>query len=250
MEMTDQDLSDVAALADGSLPEARRAEVEARVEASPELRQLLEKQRVALAAIGGAGALAPDALRERLARRRVRPRRRILIPVLGGAAAVTALVLALVLPDGGPEGPGAADAATFGARPPTEAAPRPYDGETALLDRTVDGVRFPRWQARFGWRTTGARVDRLDGRAAATVFYARAGSAVGYTIVAKPALPVPDGAVRTKRAGIEFRSFERDGRLVVTWQRDGRTCVLSGRAVSRDTLLALAGWRAGGRLRY
>jgi hypothetical protein len=47
----DRALADIAALADGTLPETRRAEVEARVAESQQLREALEHQRAALAAV-------------------------------------------------------------------------------------------------------------------------------------------------------------------------------------------------------
>ena len=268
MNVTDRDLRDVAALADGSLPERRRAEVEARVEASPELRELLSRQRAALTAVRGVAAPAPTALRARVERLPRRGRRSTAAPVrsglgperpwrlrsaLGGAvaiAAAAALVLALVLPAGSPEGPGVAEAAALATRPASEPAPRRYDGQPGLLDRTADGLRFPRWQPEFGWGATGARADRLDGHQAVTVYYARGRRTLGYTIVAAPALRVPDGAARLGGGRADFRSFRDRGRVVVTWQRAGRTCVLSARNVGRDTLLALAGWRAEGQLRY
>ena len=43
-------MAELSALADGTLPAERRGEVEARVAASPELRELLERQRQALLA--------------------------------------------------------------------------------------------------------------------------------------------------------------------------------------------------------
>jgi hypothetical protein len=265
MDVNDRDLRDIAALADGSLPEHRRAEVEARVEASPELRELLAKQRAALAALRAAAGPAPEALREwvaAVARERRRPRERLaallpargpLRPALSAAAAlalVAAVVVALALPGGAPEGPDVAEAADLATRPPSEPAPGRYDGEPELLDRTSDGLRFPRWEPQFGWRATGARADRLDGRSAVTVYYRRARRTLGYTIVAAPALRVPAHAKRAEAGGTDFRSFERAGRTVVTWRRAGRTCVLSARGVGSDTMLALAGWRAEGRLRY
>ena len=50
MDYRERDLADVTALADGSLPEGRRAEVERRVAGSPELSATLERQRQALGA--------------------------------------------------------------------------------------------------------------------------------------------------------------------------------------------------------
>ena len=48
--LSDQDVADTCALADGTLPTARRAQVEALVRDSPELTALLGRQRRALAA--------------------------------------------------------------------------------------------------------------------------------------------------------------------------------------------------------
>jgi anti-sigma factor RsiW len=48
-QLSDRELAELAALADGTLPADRRPEVEARVAASPELREPLERQRQSLA---------------------------------------------------------------------------------------------------------------------------------------------------------------------------------------------------------
>ena len=40
------------------------------------------------------------------------------------------------------------------------------------------------------------------------------------------------------------------GRTVVTWERNGHTCVLSSTDVPRDTLLDLAGWHGKGELPF
>jgi hypothetical protein len=40
------------------------------------------------------------------------------------------------------------------------------------------------------------------------------------------------------------------GRLVVTWQRNGRTCILTGPGIDRDTLLELAAWRGMGAIPF
>ena len=71
----DEELAELAALADGSLAPERRAALEARVAASPELAaQLAEQQRaVALAQSAAAEVEAPAALRARIeAQRRAR----------------------------------------------------------------------------------------------------------------------------------------------------------------------------------
>jgi hypothetical protein len=94
---------ELAALADGSLPPGRRASLEAKVTASPELRdRLAEQQRaVALARRAAVEVEAPPGLRARIEvpARRARGRR----PVLAGATAtlVAASVAALALLVGG-----------------------------------------------------------------------------------------------------------------------------------------------------
>jgi hypothetical protein len=245
--------ADVAALADGSLPANRRAEVEAMVRESPELRELLRAQRAALAAVRAAAAPAPAGLRARIEHQRSRAARRgrrgRVVAGFALAAACAAVILAVVLPAGAPEGPSVAEAASLALRPPTASAPRQYDGQDVLLDRQVDGIHFPRWAEEFGWRASGMRVDRLDGHRAVTVFYVRGGRRVAYTIVSGRSLPKPS-AEAVRRGGTELRELDVRGRSVVTWQREGHTCVLSGARVDPRLLLALASWRAGGRLAY
>ena len=99
-EADGEEIAELAALADGSLAPERRAALEARVAASPELAdRLAEQQRgVALARSAADGVEAPAALRARIeAQRRVRrvpvPRR----PVLIGAAATAVVAVAVGL---------------------------------------------------------------------------------------------------------------------------------------------------------
>jgi hypothetical protein len=123
---------ELAALADGSLPPGRRPPLEARVAASPELRdRLAEQQRaVALARRAAVEVEAPSSLRARIEAPRRTPRAHGRRLVLAGAAAtlaaVSALALALLVggshPSGGrfaaalsptPLAPGARGDATF-----------------------------------------------------------------------------------------------------------------------------------------
>ena len=253
-EPSERDLADVAALADGSLPPDRRSEVEYLVAASPRLRELLRAQQASVTAVRRAAGPAPAGLRAWIEAERRRasgpapllPRR---VAVVVAAAAVAAAALALlVLPSRAPEAPTVAQAAELSARTATAPAPRQYDG-MPLLDREVGGVHFPRWQQRFGWRASGVRVDRLGGRPATTVFYDRAGRRIGYTIVDGRGLRVPSGH-RTRRGEVSFRALRAGGRTVVSWRRKGKTCVLSGTRVGSRELLALAAWRASGRVGY
>src|SRR5439155_13601181 len=88
---TDDQLAELAALADGSLPQSRRAVVEARVAASPRLQALLAEQRRAVSAVRDRTEAAPLSLRTRvegLRRPKPAPRRRLgIAAALTGAAA-------------------------------------------------------------------------------------------------------------------------------------------------------------------
>jgi hypothetical protein len=129
-------------------------------------------------------------------------------------------------------------------RPATAGAPaeNPHNGTELAV--AVDGVPFPYWDERFGWRSTGSRTDRVDGREITTVFYAdRIGQRVGYAIVAGAPAPAVDGGAVRWRGGIAYRLAHAGGREVVSWQRDGHLCVVAGRGVSSATLLALASWQ-------
>jgi anti-sigma-K factor RskA len=102
MRQRREDETELAALADGSLSPERRAAVEARVAASPELADRLAEQQRAVALMHGAleGVEAPAALRARIEaeRRGARSSRRPSRPALfGGIAAVaTVAVVAAV----------------------------------------------------------------------------------------------------------------------------------------------------------
>jgi hypothetical protein len=158
------------------------------------------------------------------------------------AAAVVAGVIAVGLSGGSPAlsmGQAAAPtlrAATFPAPPESEA-------HHAQLAAAVDGVPFPYWEDRFGWRSTGMRSDQIAGRAITTVFYADAsGRRIGYAIIAGHPAPQISGGAVFWRGGVPYRLLSEDGASVVSWLRDGYLCVISGRAVSGATLLRLASW--------
>jgi anti-sigma factor RsiW len=248
--------SELAALADGSLAPARREALLRRVEASADLAAALATQRAALAAVRTTAAEpAPDALRATVAsmvaragapapareRRRRRLAFRLPLPLpLAGAGAAAALLAALVLVfTGGEAAPSVAQAAQVALAPAS--APAPKESETTgSLDASVDGVAYPDWDDLAGWRATGARHDRLHGRAITTVFYADpAGQRVGYAIAAGDALPVSGGDI-VERNGVRMRLLRSGPTLIVTWLRGGHTCILAARGVDAQELFKLA----------
>ncbi len=256
-ELSDEQLADLARLVDGTLPADRRAELEARVAASPQLSSIVERQGVALNALRGtADTVAPARLRSHVEQRRGAGRaarggrRRIVFGGVIAAAAAVALALVLVLPNTFSGSPSVADAAALGTKPPTQAAPGSVPGTPQVLRAEVDDVPFPNYAAKFGWKPVGARQDDPSGRDATTVYYEKGGRTIAYTIVSGDALAPPSNAQSTKRGGVEFRAFRDDGRTVITWERDGRTCVLSGKAVRPAELLTLADWRGKGAIPF
>jgi hypothetical protein len=158
------------------------------------------------------------------------------------AAAVIALAVAFGL-GGNSSKLSVNDAAAVTLRQATHPAPTENPGNRAELTAAVEGVSFPYWGGHFGWRSTGSRSDRIDGREVTTVFYENArGQRVGYAIVAGDAPTQTGSGVVSRRDGAPYRLQMIDGVSVVTWQRGGHLCVVSGHGVSGATLLRLASW--------
>ena len=174
--------------------------------------------------------------------------RRVSPLALAGAGAVLACVIAAVIAVGLTAGGSPrtvsfrqAAAMTLGAA--AFPAPSESSAHHTELAAAVDGVAFPYWGERFGWHATGARSDRIDGRLVRTVFYTdSAGQRVGYAILAGTPPPRVSGGSITWRGGVSYRLLRENGASVVTWLREGHLCVVSGRGISRATLLELASW--------
>jgi anti-sigma factor RsiW len=255
--LSEAELAELCALADGTLPAERRSAVEARVAASPELQLLLERQRRAVAATHAlASEPVPASLRDAVearGRSRSAPRGwpRWLGPrvAVAGALAVAIVVAAAVVLTGGPGAPTVAEAARFAADPPSEPAPQPV-GDDVRLAIDVEGVVFPDLARSYGWRAVGVRRGTIDGRSATTVVYEQDGRQIAYVVVSGSSLPRPSSAESTTLDGVLFQTLRVDDRLVVTWRRLGHTCVLVGAAVPRSELLTLASWRGDGTLPY
>jgi hypothetical protein len=166
--------------------------------------------------------------------------------VLAGAGAVAAAVVAVAIAvglSGGTSTVSFSQAAAPTLRAATLPAPPESQAHHAQLAVAVDGVPFPYWSERFGWRSTGLRTDRVDGRSITTVFYTdSSGRRIGYAILAGTPAPTIGGDVIAWRGGVSYRLLSENGAAVVTWLRDGHLCVVSGRSVSSATLLRLASW--------
>ena len=257
-------MADLCALADGTLPSTRRAEVEARVASSPELQRALARQRLSLTATRTlAGEPVPDSLSaaveaaaaaRRPARRAEAEGRRTRAPSasrrgrlalgLSAAAAFAAVVVAvIVLSVGGPSGPSVADAAGLALKPPTAPAPAVAASGTHL-SAAVGGVSFPNLARTFGWQATGLRAGQVAGRDMTVVTYEKGARRIGYGIVSGPALARPPSGQSMTLGGIRYQLVSFHGRPAVTWRENGHTCVLIGSAQPSE-LLALASWSSG-----
>jgi hypothetical protein len=244
----------LARLADGSLGGRERAELEARIADSPDLRQAFERQREGMAALRDLEVEPSPALRTRIeaqrsSRRRPRvPRGWAVAGALAGAAATVA-VLATTLLQTGSSAPNVVEASRLSTHPPIAQVAVDRSSPN-LLAADVEGVPFPRWSKEFGWRQAGTRADRLGDRDARTVFYEHAGRRVAYTIVSGPGIHAPPASRPTTANGVHLHTLADGGRRVVTWWRDGRTCVLSSADASDRELVKLATWKGDGAVSF
>ena len=252
--LSDQEAADLCAFADGSLPAERRAEVEARVAASPELTALVARQRRALVATQAlADEPVPSSLTASveglLPRRAARPRRRLgLVLSAAGVLAAVAIAVVVLSVSSGPAAPSVAAAAELAMQTPSGPPPAAVAG-TGKLAASVGGVTFPDLQAEYGWRPAGMRRGEVGGRAATVVYYEKDGQRVGYAIVAGPALARPQAAASTTRSGVQYQTLAQQGQQVVTWRSGGRTCVMVG-PVPAGELVDLASWGGTGATSY
>jgi hypothetical protein len=176
-------------------------------------------------------------------------RRRAVLLVAGILAVACGIVaFALTLP--GSDALTVGRVAELALLAPTAPAPAADPREPRLLEASVDGVAFPSYAGELGWEAAGTRSDTVRGRRVETVFYELRGRRVGYSIVAGDPLGLPGGVAHVTREGTDVHVAELGGHVVVTWLRQGRTCVLSGDGVEREALLELAAWRAGGAIPF
>jgi hypothetical protein len=218
--------------------------------------ELAERGR-ALIAAAVAETNAPLALRERIEADRARAakparsrRLRALLPA-GGlvAAAIVAVVLVLGGDGGAPSVLATASLATGG---PVLPAPAEDTSNDKVLKASMEGVPFPYWGGSFRWEAVGAREDKIEDRAAKTVFYDNPkGVRAAYTILGGDTIDAPSGSQEKTKNGVKLFITENEGRRIVTWTRNGHTCVLSAPlAVPEDKLLELAAWKGKGNVPF
>jgi hypothetical protein len=188
-----------------------------------------------------------QAVREAPTQRRAPPLRWRL-PALAAVTATAALALVLVLAAGGE--PGVNALAAIARQPATEQTPGQDPSQPTLLRREFEGVAFPNWSQEFGWSPIGARTETIDGREASTVFYTHHGHRIAYTVLAGEPIEPPKGALAMQADGVDLHR-SRHGELdVVTFVRNGRTCVLAGDVINPSTLVELASWQGDGAVRF
>jgi hypothetical protein len=220
--------------------------------------ELAERGR-ALIAAAVAETRAPLVLRERVEADRERAiargagvrRRRVRGLLLPAGGLVAAVVVAVVVIAGGGGAPSVVATASLAARGPALPAPAESRSNKALLETSIDGVPFPYW-GDLKWESVGARDDEIDGRKARTVYYAnKAGVRAAYTILGGDAIDPPSDAAKRSDKGTDLYVIEDDGRRIVTWERNGHTCVLSAPlGVPEQKLLDLAAWKSNGRVPF
>ena len=251
--MTDQSQlpeAELAALADGSLPADQRAQLRARIEASPELAAALGEQEQAVTMLRALDEPAPAALRERVRemtdgashttrRARARWRRSLFVPAATALAVAVAALVVLLGGGGGSSSPTVPQTAHLALAAATSPAPPEDPAHRGLLRLRVGGLAFPYYGRTSSWEATGARTDTLGGRRVVTVFYTAHGHRVGYAIVSGAPLPAGGGTLVT-RGDVTYWLQHAHGAQLITWRQAGHTCVIAGHRVNPRTLLTLA----------
>jgi hypothetical protein len=217
--------------------------------------QLAERGR-ALIAAAVAETTAPLALRERIEADRARAakpaRSRRLRALLPAGGLVAAAAVAVVLVVGGSNAPSVLATASLAAGGPVLPAPAEDTSNETVLKASMEGVPFPYWGGSFRWEAVGARDDKIEDRSAKTVFYDNPkGVRAAYTILGGDTIDAPSGSQEKTKNGVKLFITQNEGRRIVTWTRNGHTCVLSAPlAVPEDKLLELAAWKGKGNVPF
>jgi hypothetical protein len=194
--------------------------------------ELSERHRRVVTALQAGGPEVPQSLLRQAFAVEARPRPRLSArPALAGAVALAMAIAAIaVLSLNGPNGVSTMDAALLSPLPAEHATPA----------RSFAGVSYPDWSSAFGWRKQGQRTDELGGRRTTTAFYRHTHHRIGYTVISGRPIDPPDGADVVTVNGVELHRFRLGEQDVVTFVRNGHTCVLSGKVHRASTLVKLA----------
>jgi hypothetical protein len=218
--------------------------------------ELAERGR-ALIAAAVAETRAPLALRERIEADRQRagsrrPRARRWGLLAPAAAALAAVLVAVVLIGGNGASPSVLATASLATTGPLWPAPPEDPANDSVLQASVEGVPFPYWGDSFQWEAVGERDDKISDRNAKTIYYQNPkGLRAAYTILDGDAIDPPSGAHKLNHNGTDIWVTTHNGRRIVTWQRDGRTCVMSAPlAIPQEKLLDLASWKGKGKVPF
>lgn len=255
-----RELKTLLALAEGRPLEPDQLALADRVQRDPQTRQAVDRQsRVAAALRSGGPVLPPDvatrvrAQNQRLSRRRVRwltaPR---WSARLAGAAALaaSAAVITLVLVNGPSTRSHARLTATQVAavwtRPVVGAPVAADPAHPAQLNVSFHGIVYPNFHDREGWHPVALRYDTIGGLRIATVFYETGARRAAYAVVPTTAVRVPARASHLRVARLSLTEFRTGDRWIVTFEKNGSTCVLTAAAPrERQWLIQLATWNGG-----
>lgn len=220
---------------DVSAPDTLRRAIEQQVEAAQQQpASLRERLR---ARVGGEPTERQRARSTSSWRLGTRP-----LALAGGGLATLALALTVVLSDGSDTTTPSVQQASRVALLPNSAPAPAAQADGLKLKASVEGIAYPTWTGK-GWTPSGERTDTVDGTRIRTVFYVDPkGWRVGYSIAAGDALPVPQGGRIVLSNGTKLHAIKANGANVVTWRRDGHTCILASKRVPAAKLLKLAGY--------
>ena len=146
-------------------------------------------------------------------------------------------------------GPATAEVLAAAVRRPSP-PPSSTRASRSLLKDSVDDVRFPNFEGKFGWEAEGIRTDEIGGRETKTVFYRREGRRIAYTIVEGEQLAWPPGSDKAEQEGVKMRVVRGrrpQGRHVAP-QRPHLHAL--GHQRPEDQLLELAAWKGQGDVEF
>lgn len=251
------ELETLLALAEERTLQPDQRAIAARLQSDPACRQAIVRQRHVAGALRHGGPAVPRDRGARLSAKSGRstaPRRRTIgrwvwpVKLVGtSAAAVLAVgIVAVTLRGGSVHPPTATQVAAIWTRPATGGTVSADPAHPTQLDVSFHGIVYPNYHDREGWHPVAARYDRIGRLRTATVFYQTGARRAAYTVVPSTRLTVPAGARHLRVAGLSLIEFRSGDRWIITFVRNGNTCVLTAAAPrERQWLVKLAIWKGG-----